>query len=64
MLDLSYRRYFIRFNDKYVRDKSSFYAIYKSAKKRIRASIKILSFLREKIRSVLYRTRDIFKIID
>ena len=35
MLDLFYRRYFVRFSDNYIRDKSSFYVIYKSVKKKI-----------------------------
>ena len=63
MLDLSYRRYFIRFSDNYIKDRFSLYFTYKSAKKRIRDYVKILFFLREKIRRILRRTREIFEII-
>ena len=62
MLDLSYRRYFVRFSDDYIRDKSSLYLTCKSAKKRIRDCVKISSFLREKVRRALRRTREALEI--
>ena len=64
MFTLSYRRYFIRFSDDYIRDIFSLYSTYKSVKKKIRDYIKILSFLYEKIKRVLRRAREILEIID
>ena len=55
ILNLSYYRYFIRFSDDYIRDKSSLYVIYKSIKKKIRDYVKIFIFLYRKIRKILRR---------
>ena len=63
MLEFSYYRYFIRFSDDYIRDKSSLYAIYKSAKKRIRDYVKISIFLYKKIKKILRRFENVVEII-
>ena len=54
----------MRFDNDYTRNKSSLYSTCKSVKKKIRDYIKILSFLREKIKRALRYTREILEIIE
>ena len=53
----------MRFDNDYTRNKSSLYSTCKSVKKKIRDYIKILSFLREKIKRALRYIYKIFEII-